>query len=72
MTRLVRAGVEDAVILRQEVDIVKNQTVEIPGLHGFKIANIKIHRLVVELLVNLGYHKYSRIQKYVPKNRGLS
>ena len=67
MTGLVRAGVEDAVILRQKVNIVKNQTVEIPGLHGFRIANVKIHRPVEELFVILGYHKYSRIQKYVPK-----
>ena len=72
MTRLVRAGVEDAVILRQEVHIVKNQTVESPGLHCFRIANIEIHRPVEELFVILGYHKYSKVQKYVTINCGLS
>ena len=61
MARLRGAGVEDAVILRQQVHVMENQTVEIRGLHGLRISNVEIHCPVekVEFLVFLRYHKYS-------------
>ena len=62
MAGLVRAGVEDPIVLRQKINIVKYQTVKIPSLHGFRISDVEIHRPVEELVVILGYHKYSRIQ----------
>ena len=59
MAGLVRAGVQDAIILRQKIDIVENEAVKILSLHRFRIPDIEIHRPVEELSVILGYHKYS-------------
>lgn len=69
MPRLNRASVQVSIVLRQQINVVKNKTVEVIDLQGLLITDIHERRPVERSFFLLLDDKYPVVQLLLPQER---